>query len=36
VRGLLCNACNAGLGRFDENPDLLHRAVDYIKHYQGR
>jgi hypothetical protein len=29
-RGLLCNNCNAGLGRFSEDSRLLRRAVDYL------
>ncbi|WP_063803523.1 endonuclease VII domain-containing protein [Streptomyces silvensis] len=31
VRGLLCNNCNNGLGRFRDNPDFLLRAADYAK-----
>jgi hypothetical protein len=30
-RGLLCASCNAGLGFFRERPEVLLRAVDYIK-----
>lgn len=30
IRGLLCNACNAGLGRFNDNLALLQKAVSYL------
>ena len=30
VRGLLCNLCNTGLGKFRENPDFLAKAISYI------
>ena len=31
VRGLLCDACNNGLGRFRDRPDLLRNAVTYLE-----
>ena len=37
VRGLLCHYCNIGVGMFKDNPELLIKAVSYIKdgpHFQ--
>ena len=31
VRGLLCDACNIGIGRFDDRIELLERAIEYLK-----
>lgn len=33
VRGLLCDACNTGIGRFDDNPITLRLAADYLEAY---
>lgn len=33
VRGLLCSHCNAGLGMFKEDAELMTRAINYIKEY---
>lgn len=30
VRGVLCSACNSGLGHFKDNRDLLYRAIEYL------
>lgn len=31
VRGLLCGACNNGIGRFKHNPVLLENAIGYLR-----
>ena len=31
VRGLLCHHCNAGLGNFKDNKELMLKAIDYLK-----
>lgn len=30
VRGLLCNACNNGIARFNDNPAILAEAIRYL------
>lgn len=35
VRKLLCHNCNTSLGLMKENPDLLIKAAEYLKEYNG-
>jgi hypothetical protein len=36
VRAILCKRCNCALGWFDDDPDALRRAADYIEHHRLR
>lgn len=31
IRGLLCHRCNPGLAHFDDNPETLIRAAEYLR-----
>jgi len=31
IRGILCNACNRGLGYYHDNPDILRNAANYLE-----
>lgn len=33
LRGLLCSACNTGLGSFRDNPRFMRAAIDYLKQH---
>jgi hypothetical protein len=34
IRGLVCFPCNEGLGLFQDDPDLLKRAIAYVERYE--
>lgn len=35
VRGILCSACNTGIGQLQDDPDIIRKALDYVvKHRQ--
>lgn len=34
IRSLLCQACNIGLGKFDDDPELLEKAAAYLRHHK--
>jgi hypothetical protein len=31
IRGLLCHACNLGIGMLRDNPDLMRAAIRYVQ-----
>ena len=31
IRGLLCESCNLGLGKFKDSEELLKKAIEYLK-----
>ena len=31
IRGLLCFLCNTAIGRFNDNPELIEKALRYLK-----
>jgi hypothetical protein len=34
IRGLLCPECNLGIGKFEDNPEYLKSAVEYLKKHK--
>jgi len=34
VRGILCGACNVGLGKFNDSPELMMRAIEYLQKHK--
>lgn len=34
IRGILCHGCNAGLGMFQDNPEALIAASNYLKEHK--
>jgi hypothetical protein len=36
LRDLLCDPCNLGLGRYNDDPALLRRGADYVEYWQRR
>jgi hypothetical protein len=36
IRGVLCPKCNLGLGSFNDNPQILLNAINYLKKDGGK
>lgn len=34
IRGLLCQKCNSGLGKFEDNEDNMLKAVEYLRKHK--
>ena len=35
IRGALCNNCNTGIGNFQDNTELLAKAIEYLKEFNN-
>lgn len=35
-RGYLCHYCNSGLGNFNDDPEILTKAITYLTHSNGK
>jgi hypothetical protein len=35
-RALLCHKCNTGLGFFNDSPEILHKAIEYLKSHNQK
>jgi hypothetical protein len=35
IRGILCRGCNVGIGHFKDDPELLRKAINYIKNFRN-
>lgn len=34
IRGLLCDNCNTALGKFQDNVEILKKAIDYLENFK--
>jgi len=34
LRGLLCYRCNTSIGKFEDNIDIMEKAITYLKSYK--
>ena len=35
-RGFLCHSCNSGLGNFQDDPEVLQKAITYLNYFNGK